>query len=339
MQADLLCQACRRDLATETANDTDDEEPYRLCSSCLRRLEAHALRPIEWYHLMARYGNDRHLLHDDFYDESGKATQPGMTVDSALLFSAPTLHDVVNDTGRLVEYSMTRWWLDTETRDALQSHPNQAVLGFVEEWVASGSTHAFRRCLDLCADVLGPTAGELVLSLQARAIAQYSLDQWAAAAAHCLDPQNGINLTFAALEAQTPASPWPLIWFRSPLALGWIERNVPSREVMGSWGGVAAYSNLSWERTNGWLKKGRPLSLVAIDALKTCTLEPFSDHAMRLRGLQPRIAGLPQDASDVIAELRKHKAADSWPRVDQTCKLIIDNVGELYRRNPPVPSH
>jgi hypothetical protein len=51
-------------------------ERYVLERRSMMRLISHNLRPIEWKCLVAIYGSNPYMLHDDFYDEEGSALQP-----------------------------------------------------------------------------------------------------------------------------------------------------------------------------------------------------------------------------------------------------------------------
>ena len=100
-----LCEA-RECAAAQTVEPCDDaNEPYHLCVACHQRLHARALRPFEWYNLAKRHGWYQFLLHDDFYDEDGTASQPEDGVECPGDFSAPSLAAAARVTGRTVERS------------------------------------------------------------------------------------------------------------------------------------------------------------------------------------------------------------------------------------------
>ena len=52
------------------------KERYVLERRTMMRLIAHSLQPIEWKCLVALYGSNQYMLHDDFYDDEGNALQP-----------------------------------------------------------------------------------------------------------------------------------------------------------------------------------------------------------------------------------------------------------------------
>jgi len=64
---------------------------------------------------------------------------------------------------------------------------------------------------------------------------------------------------------------YALLYLKNPQTLDWIENidhhliNIPT-----DWGTIAAASQFSWDRAEKWLTTGRPLSLIALDALVLC---------------------------------------------------------------------
>lgn len=53
-------------------------ESYTLERCTMMRLLAHNLHPAEYKALAKKYGADKYMIHDDFYDEDGNAIQPMM---------------------------------------------------------------------------------------------------------------------------------------------------------------------------------------------------------------------------------------------------------------------
>lgn len=49
------------------------------------------------------------MLHDDFYDDDGTATQPEEDVVDADSYPAPTLCDVCSSLDGLIDYIVSRW--------------------------------------------------------------------------------------------------------------------------------------------------------------------------------------------------------------------------------------
>lgn len=93
----MFCQACKIK-QTEVIEKCDDEnQPYELCKECHSRLLNYALRPIEWYNLASIHTYNKFLLHDDFYDDDGTATQPEEEIKNAEDYKAPLLTEIKAD--------------------------------------------------------------------------------------------------------------------------------------------------------------------------------------------------------------------------------------------------
>ena len=53
-----------------------NDESYSLEKETMLRLISYNLKPNEYFALADKYGNDKYMLHDDFYTEDGIAWQP-----------------------------------------------------------------------------------------------------------------------------------------------------------------------------------------------------------------------------------------------------------------------
>jgi hypothetical protein len=109
--------------------------------------------------------------------------------------------------------------------------------------------------------------------------------------------------------------------------LEWIEKNSPRiTNVHLNWGHLAASSQFSWDRADKWLTKGRPLSLIALDALVFCTTTGDRlNQSLWMRQLQPKLIDNPRP--EIIANrLREYLLVDSVPRTKNAIDKIIYNV-------------
>jgi hypothetical protein len=184
--------------------------------------------------------------------------------------------------------------------------------------------------LRLCANVLGYTAEPWVRAQYERACDDDMLFSWAEAAAHCLPQPEGLNKTVDALRECSGKDlrerKGALSWFRSPTVLDWIENYAPRVNVTEDWGQLAALSDLSWSRVERWLSRGRPLSLIALDALTIFI--PRTGQAPIVKMLEPRLKELP-DRLTVTRALQACMAADAAPRVSGKCRYLIEHMDEL----------
>jgi hypothetical protein len=337
-----VCQACRRQPATVTRESEEPTQPYRLCPACDRRLEARALRPLEWFHLAALHSPWKFLLHDDFYADRGIAEQPTEPVETPELFPVPRLGDVAGDLERLLEYAMTRHYFVDETAAAivaaLGQYPGRAVLSMLQSRVAAPQNpHIVARAYEICARVLGRVAEAWIRQ------------QWhdpglllplAEAAAACLPAEEGLAYTIAALDAlplqERIAACQALDWFQSPRALDWIEAHAGDigTWISPHWGHLAATSHLTWDRVRRWLERGRPLSLVALDALKACG----QWDTMIAQVLEPRLHE-PGAREIMTRTLQQYATRDPVPRVERDVSWIIAHWDAILSQGNGRGSH
>jgi hypothetical protein len=108
-----------------------------------------------------------------------------------------------------------------------------------------------------------------------------------------------------------------LAWFRSQQALAWLEQHVQS-PIVGQWGHLAALSQISWPWILRWLEQGRPMNLVALDALINCCRH----NTTMLKLFAPRLQH-PAPLVEMKQRLEAHEAVDQVPRVEQAVRSII----------------
>jgi len=152
------------------------------------------------------------------------------------------------------------------------------------------TTNAGIRCrvLEVCASALREVGADFVRYAWGDYPATVSLWAVAQATAACLPYREGFSRVTAALTEQAGSKKRDLMsslgHFHSPEALDWIEQNI-FEPITEAWGYLAAASQMDWPRAERWLAQGRPLSLVAIDAL-AAIVRPQSPF---LRAYQPRL--------------------------------------------------
>jgi hypothetical protein len=75
----VLCQACKDHENQVVLSDAskNPDKPYKLCQNCLGQLVNLSLTKKQYKNLLKSGHSPREfLIHDDFYDEDGKALQP-----------------------------------------------------------------------------------------------------------------------------------------------------------------------------------------------------------------------------------------------------------------------
>lgn len=118
-----------------------------------------------------------------------------------------------------------------------------------------------------------------------------------------------------------------LNFVRDELILDWIEGNATRvKNVSGSWGHLAAVSYFNWSRAERWLSKGRPLSLISLDALVFCTTQGERlNQSLMMRELNPRLTDSPNSAI-VANKLQEYLRIDNVPRTKMCVNKIINNL-------------
>ncbi|MEN2436739.1 hypothetical protein AAH994_15080 [Weeksellaceae bacterium A-14] len=120
-----------------------------------------------------------------------------------------------------------------------------------------------------------------------------------------------------------------LIYLQYEYVLNWIEENkFRIKNVSQSWGQLAASSKFNWIRAENWILEGRPLSLVALDALVFCTTKHERlNQSPWMRELNPKLTN--SESIEIIAQkLTKYAKNDNVPRVKNKVKIIIENLFE-----------
>jgi hypothetical protein len=321
MLARVRCEACESAEATERVEDAPGTTTvFSVCAPCASRLVGRALRPREWLRLAARHGPFAHALHEDFYDEHGRARRPQIPVTEAEAHAYPSPEEWRRSAALAFEIALSRWPPDPEALAVLGQDP----VGTVARLWAVASPVALAHAPALAA-AIGPPAAEWVRA-QWDAGADLGVITWASAA--CLPADESYERARAALEAERPpaAMSW---WALEPLhdrrVLGLIERHAAS-PVSDSVGRLAAVSRIEWPRIVRWLALGRPLSLVALDALRTLVAAdtPFT-RAVAAKLEEPPTRAELEHVLD--AALR----ADDVPRVQRIVARVRERAAKLAR--------
>ena len=330
MDASATCEACRRAAVTTSIDDADSATPYRLCAPCAEKLQLYALRPIEWFNLAATHGWQRYMLHDDFYDHDGEATQPEIDDYSSIGFEAPTLDRAKQSLPDLVDFCVAQWSLTPEIFAAFQPYSHLAILREIERRAERGNRNILEAMLAICANTLARTGTGWVRAQYPRARQENLLFAWCEAAAKCLPETAGLELAIAALhgleDRQIRNARSGLLWFRSNKVLDWIELNAPVANVKGDWGQLAALSDLDLARVQKWILAGRPLSLIALDALSE--LIPRPSLSPITRTLAPALRGC-ADRSLILPLLDMAMIRDPAPRISNIVRFIAGNIGAM----------
>jgi len=323
----MNCQACK-EKAVEVIEKCDDEiQPYELCQECHRRLLSYSLRPIEWYNLASIHTFNKFLLHDDFYEDDGEATQPEEEIEVFEGHNAPLLNNVASNIELLLDYCIAKWWLEEDMIKCLKKHnPQQLQESILDRFSKSRNYYVQNRLYEIASISLGSFCREWIRESWKQYKGEHIIEL-SRAASLCLPFDEGYNFVKNALEdfseSELPHVAFSCLYnFRTPLNLEWIEYKVRV-PVKDSWGRLAAASNPSWGKLNEWILKGRPYSLVAIDTL--INLIPHAGEIV-LNNLNPKpILINPIEIAVMSQVLREYGEKDKVPRVTQRIEKILKN--------------
>jgi hypothetical protein len=283
-----------------------------------------SLRPLEWFRLAALHGPSQYYLSDDFYFDHGVAQAPREPVLSPELFPAPTLQQAAENLEVLVDYAITCYDLlfKEELLTVMRQQNKHLLLISLQRRVAdTQSIEVEAKTYEICAAVVEREAEDWIRS-RWQVYHPAIFFALAIASATCLPFEEGFHRVVEKLEAmpqkEMRSSCLVLAYFRTERTLDWLEAHISS-PITDSWGKLAAMSQLSWKRVAMWLDQGRPLSLVALDALKACGRY----ETPLLKKFVPKLLE-PATREAMTTKLEQYAAQDSTPRVKQNVTTIIN---------------
>ena len=324
-----LCRSCQQAPAEIIKVLDDPAEPYRVCSSCFHRLMSHSLRPREWYNLSSIHGRLNDLLGEEYYDEKdGTALKPAEEVVDAALFPSPTLQEAASSPDRLLTYILSRghfheegqtarWYIHPDLLSATQRHSPGALRSvFAKRLSILKNTHLIRTIFHLIGLTLGAEGAGLIRDNWEKFASTQAFSGIAFAASRCLpleEAHGKVTKILAGMDSRDRFPPKQILqWFETQLNLDWIEENAHP-PVDSSWGLLAASSKFDWERAKRWLSLGRPLSLVALDALDWCVCG----------GRKPPLLN-PPSSRELISVLQDYLAKDNVRRVKEQIHKLLE---------------
>jgi len=323
-----LCEACKINKISVEDKYDDLNQPYKVCDNCHDRLLKRSLKPIEWYNLAVVHSPKKPLLHDDFYEEDGEACQPEEDVIVTKKDKAPTLKKVRKNLEALLDFSITKWFLEDEVISALKAHNNLTTLKSVKSRFYSTSNYEIKaRMLEIVADVLGSCASEWIRELWDNYDEELLFElSWATSSSLPID--EGLDKVLEKLkmvnEKELPMQAFTCLYrFRSSDVLDWIELNCT--ELNDNLGRLAAVCYPTWERMKTWLNKGRPLSLIALDTMSNCVVRGGDPYVGQFN---PKI--LETNKSEIENVLDLYYQKDSVPRVKNRRESIINNKKLIF---------
>jgi len=325
----MKCESCNL-LKKEVDEYVDEAQmPYCLCRPCQQRLFDYALRPLEFFNLAAIHGHT-HLLHDDFYDfDTGEARQPKTTVIDAEEYPFPQVDDIKNNAKKLVDYACVQYFTSDEIINLLKLHNQKVILKYLDDKTAYNRSINYKT-YEIAANVLGLTANKWIIK-QWENRKENEVLIFAEAICKCVP----FSEAFVILTTEIALSDGKrfvdnsaaLLFFEHEKTLDWMEQ-VSSRitNVSRNWGTLAAASQFTWNRAEKWLLLGRPLSLIALDAIAYCTTKHvLHDQALWFIRKPPMLLNLPTPEV-IIKQINTYLHTDKVPRTKNAVAKITQNL-------------
>lgn len=328
-----LCQSCQINKVEVIETCDDRGFPYKLCNPCHQRLLTLSLRPLEYFNLAAKHGNC-YLLDEDYYDEDGTAYQPEIEVVEDENLTFPKLADIKDDLEKVVDYALVIWWLNIEVTEIFKQFDKQLLLDSLERRITE-TRKLDNKIYEIAAKVLGGYASDWVRK-EWKTHNSENFTYYAECLAKCLPLEEGFNYITDELDKIDSSSKLSekmhcLVEFQSEKSLDWIEQNIyKMQNLSSSWGMVAA-SSLNWSRAKKWLDIGRPLSLVALDALVNCSATKDSlNYAVWLRENLQKLSE-PDSIENMNKVLSEYLQNDNVPRTRNLINYIIENWDTILK--------
>lgn len=238
------------------------------------------------------------------------------------------------DLPQLLDAALVRDIVGADVVRALERFPAGDLLTELRwRFLKAESSVVASQVLEICADVLGPSASLWIREIAESDVPTILIHSFCRALAKCIG-DTAFDIAAERLahvdQSELPLMAHALLQFDAKSRiLDWIELQLssPSQTVKQYWGQLAALAGISWKRAAEWIDRGKPLSLVALDALNCCWNYDGVVGGW-LTKYRPKLLD-PGDIEEMRERLRRHAQAQPWPRVEQAVKMIDEHLEDI----------
>lgn len=322
------CQSCNQK-PVEIIDSQDNEHfPYQLCSACHDRLINRALRPLEYFNLVSKHGLT-YCLCDDFYSTKGDAGHPEILFVHDEELNFPEFDSVQKDLEALIDYAIVLLEIDDSILLALKKFDRSSILSSFKRRINENHMLGYK-IYDLSAKILGSFAAEWIRN-ELRHRGNHKLTIYVQSLAMCLPVDEGFNFYVGELNKIENLSElinqmMGLIHFRSELTLDWIESNIKRIiNISQHWGYLVVASKFTWQKAESWLNSGRPLSIVALDALANCAVTSETMNSTLWLKNNPQKLINPEEIGVMNSALQNYQKTDNAKRIRDNIAFIQNN--------------
>ncbi|QDA59903.1 hypothetical protein FHG12_07180 [Hymenobacter jejuensis] len=237
---------------------------------------------------------------------------------------------------RLVDYALVKWLYPSEVTAFLAEFEPNEVLLVLDEKLAL-NPFLLPKCLEIAAESLGIQAYAWVRFRLGHYEDPHEVLLFAHAIARCfpsVEANETILPALAKLDEKGLAEHITcLIGLPGNSALDWVETHCRSiRNVPGSFGLACAAVGITWERVLRWLQAGRPLSLIALDALVNCGTSAETLGASQWLRENPPSLQKPASFEAMGKELDRYLEQDRVPRTKNAVRFIKENWAQIVKQ-------
>ena len=320
------CECCQNQPATCQLAYDYNKQKFSLCEGCHKNVTAYSLLPSEWFHLMAKHGKYADYINENYYFTNGVSILPKIKRDMQETSKLPTLTDVNQNLTKLIEcMSFPFISVDEASQQAALKQFQVAEILHQLDTLLKTTTlpHVWDSCYKICGILikighLNAVAAWLKQHWQNRSLIAF--DALVKVSALCFPIDEVFELTTQVILNHRHYAK-TLSFFPTEKVLPWLETHVD--QPYSFWGEVAAKLFLSWNTVQRWISQGRPLSLVAIAALKAmCT---SNDPDTKLYH--------PASVESMTEVLNQYLLTDPTSTVRQSVALITSKWDQCMKHN------
>jgi hypothetical protein len=331
------CEACRIEEVTVVETEWDSILPYNLCGQCYSRLKSRSLRPLEYFNLVAIHGHE-YELHDDFYDDDGTSSQPDIPVVPNETLHFPTVSELSGNLKRLIDYVLVKWWYPNEVTEHLKAYNGNDVLKELDIRLSTNPA-LIERLIEIASEVLETEARDWLIYQYKNYDGETPLI-FSKALAKCLPITESFKIVKDILsrvkQSELHSKVWALYYFNSTQIIEWIEENKENiKNISNNYGSVCAANQFDWVTAKRWLSMGRPLSLIALDAVFECgTTKNKMNRSPYLRENQPKL--LSPESEEIM-----NKVLDGYLKTDNIHRprVTIEAIKKDWKDILKLPHH
>ena len=207
--------------------------------------------------------------------------------------------------------------------------PHDQLLAAIDKSYDPESVAVQENIFRVCKDVLGDSAEPWLRESRHLAVQNFAFGAYCSALNACI-PDGGFEIATCKLRNEQAHQ---LAYFAHDLLefddrskiIDWIEKTLVSNglSVKTEWGQLAALAGIPWRTITRWLSHGKPLNLVALDAIVAWLTGSVDFRRAWLNRLTPMVIDAPE-RSEIRRRVVDHAEREATPRIEKTAGKIVN---------------